>query len=135
MTMKQYVLGTDAVCAFLENKPGATTVEELLWKAAQSQQRLHMSVISWGALLCAMRQSRGAKATQEKVKQLELLPIDLIEVDAAAADNAATICANHDVPFPESFALALAQQRRATLVTTNKGLLKLGDEVKVLVAT
>jgi predicted nucleic acid-binding protein len=133
--MKHYVLATDSVLAFLENKPGATAVEELLWKAAQAQHRLYMSVISWAALLCALKQQSGEKAAGEKVRQLEQLPIDLIEVDAAAADSAATICATLDVTLTECFALALAQQRRATLVTTNKALLKVGDVVKILVAT
>ena len=133
--MKQYVLGTDSILAFLENKPGAATVEELLWKAAQAQQRLHMSVISWAALLCAMMQHGGEKAARESARQLEQLPFDLIEVDAAGADTAATICVTHDVPFAECFALALAQQRRATLVTTNKVFLKVGEVVKILIAT
>jgi predicted nucleic acid-binding protein len=133
--MKQYVLSTDSVLAFLENKPGATTVEELLWKAVQAQEPLHISVVSWAALLCAVRKTKGVKLASEKEKQLQQLPIDLIGVDAVAADLAASICSADNVPFPESFAFALAHQRRATLVTTNKDLLKLGDKVKVLLAT
>jgi predicted nucleic acid-binding protein len=133
--MKHYVLATDSLLAFLENKPGAGTVEGLLWNAAQAQQRLQMSVVSWAALLCAMRKSRGEKMAQEKVKQLEQLPIDLIEVDAASADSAATICAAQDLAFVDCFGLALAQQRRATLVTTNKDLLQLGGGMKILLAT
>jgi uncharacterized protein with PIN domain len=131
--MKHYVLDTDSVLAFLEDKPGAATVEDLLWKAAQAQQQLHMSVVSWAALVAGMSKSRGEKIARDKVKQLEQLPIDLVDVDAATADSAAILCANHDLPLARCFELALAQHRRATLVTTEKNLSRLG-EVKVLVA-
>lgn len=134
-SIKQYVLDADCVLAFLEDKPGAVTVEGLLWMATQAQQFLHMSVISWSFLLCGIWQSKGEQAARDAARQLEQLPIDLIEVDAIAADSAASICATHDVPFPECFALALAQQRRATLVTTNKALSKLHGQLKILIAT
>lgn len=132
--MKAYVLDADVVLAFLEDKPGASTLEDLLWKATQTQRPLHMSVISWSSLLCGIGQSKGEQTVREKIKQLGQLPLELIEVDAAAAESAASICAAHNIPLIDCFAIAAARQHRATLLTTNKKFLKLGDQLKVQIA-
>lgn len=132
--MRTYVLDAHAVLAFLENKPGADVVEDLLWKAVQAQQPVWLPVISWSEILCRVSKSTGEQAASEIRSRLEQLPIKLIEIDAPTALAAAGLCSAHSLPLTECFALALAKQRKATLVTTNAELADKQSGVKVQIA-
>ncbi len=132
--VKRHVLDADSLRAFLEDKPGAATIEDLLWKAVQSQQRVYVSVLSWNYLLATVWHCKGESVAREKMKQLEQLPLDIVDVTEAEAAGAAKLAATSGVDYFNCIAAATAQQRRATLVTTNKELSKFGDAVKIFFA-
>jgi len=132
--VKRHVLDADSLKTFLEDKPGAATIEDLLWKAVQSQQRVYVSVLSWNYLLSTVWRSKGESVAREKMKQLEQLPLDVVDVTEAEAAGAAKLSATSGVDYLDCIAAATAQQRRATLVTTNKELSKFGDAVKIFFA-
>jgi predicted nucleic acid-binding protein len=132
--VKRHVLDADSLRAFLEDRPGAATIEELLWKAVQSQQRVYVSVLSWNYLFSTVWRFKGESVAREKMKQLEQLPIEVVDVTEAEAAGAAKLSATYGLDYLDCIAAATAQQRRATLVTTNKALSKLGDTVKIFFA-
>jgi predicted nucleic acid-binding protein len=130
--VKSYVLDADSLKAFLEDRSGATTVEDLLWKTVQSQQHIYVSVLSWNHLFSTMWRSKGETVAVEKMKQLSQLPIEIVDVKEAEAAAAAKLSATSGLEYFDCIAAATAQQRRTTLVTTNKELTKLSDAVKIL---
>jgi predicted nucleic acid-binding protein len=130
--VKPYVLDADSLKAFLEDRSGATTVEDLLWKTVQSQQRLCVSVLSWNHLFSTMWRAKGESVAREKMKQLAQLPIEVVDVGEAEAAAAAQLSAASGLEYFDCIAAATAQQRRTTLVTTNKELAKLTGTVKIL---
>lgn len=132
--MKRHVLDADSLRAFLEDRPGAATIEELLWKAVQSQQRVYVSVLSWNYLFSTVWRSKGESVAREKMKQLAQLPIEVVDVTEAEAAGAAKLSATNGFDYLDCIAAATAQQRRATLVTTNKALSKFGGTVKIFFA-
>jgi len=132
--VKRHVLDADSLKAFLEDRPGAATIEELLWNAAQSQQRVFVSVLCWNYLFSLVWRSKGEAVAREKMKQLSQLPIEVVDLTEADASGAAKLFAVSGIDFLECVAASTAQQRRATLVTTNKELSKFGDAVKILFA-
>ena len=126
------MLDADSLRAFLEDRPGATAVEELLWKAVQSQQHLYVSVLSWNYLFSNVWRSKGEIVAREKMKNLEQLPLEIVDVGEGEAAAAAKLSAMSGIDYLDCVAAATALQHRATLVTTNKVLSKLGDTIKIL---
>ncbi len=130
--MKNYVLDASALMTFFEDRAGAEKVEELLAKAAETKRPLLMSVVNWGEVFYSVWRARGEKAAREKLKEIAQLPIDILGVDMELAQLAATLKAEHNLPYADCFAGALAQGRRATLATSDKDFDRVGTALKIL---
>lgn len=133
--MKRYVLDASAVMTFFEDRLGAEKVENLLEGAAEKQRFLLMSVVNWGEVYYSVWRTHGEDAANEKLKQIAQLPIEVIDVDMPTTKLAASLKAGHKLPYADCFAAALAQQRKAALVTTDKDFAHVEKQVNILWAT
>ena len=130
--MKAYVLDASALMTFFENRQGAAQVEELLTGAADGKRPLAMSVVNWGEVYYSIWRAHGENAAIAKVHEIAQLPIQVIDVDMELARQAASLKAHYNLPYADCFAAALAQARKATLVTSDKDFERAGTAVKVL---
>ena len=130
--MKTYVLDSSALMAFFEDRPGADKVEELLAKAAEAKRPLAMSVVNWGEVYYSVWRARGEKAAAAKLHEIAQLPIEIVGVDIELGKLAASLKAEHNLPYAVCFAAALAQARKATLVTSDKDFQCVGTALKIL---
>lgn len=133
--MKRYVLDASALLAFFEDEPGAGKVQELLTQAGQADRRLLLSVVNWGEVYYVAWQRGGAAAARQKLEEMARLPIEVVDVDMATTQLAASLKAEHKLPYVDCFAAALAQQKRASLVTVDKDFAQVEGKVTVLWAT
>jgi len=118
--VKTYVLDASALMTFFEDRPGADKVEELLAEAAEDKRPLAMSVVNWGEVYYSVWLARGEKAAALKLQEITQLPIEIVGVDMELGKLAASLKAEHSLPYADCFAAALAQARKATLVTSDK---------------
>ena len=130
--MKTYVLDSSALMAFFEDRPGAEKVEELLAKAADTKHPLLMSVVNWGEVYYSVWRARGEKAASAKLLEIAQLPIQVFDVDMELAQAAARLKAQHNLPYADCFAAALAQARKAALVTSDKDFRRAGTALKAI---
>ena len=130
--MKTYVLDSSALMTFFENRPGAGKVEELLAGAADAQRPLAMSVINWGEVCYSIWRAHGEKAATAKLQEIAQLPIQVFDVDRELAKLAASLKAQNPLPYADCFAAALAQARKAILVTSDKDFERAGTALKIL---
>jgi len=133
--VKRYVLDASALMAFFEHEPGADRVEELLREAAGTERRLLLSVVNWGEVYYSVWRKYGETMAKQKVEEIARLPIELVDVDLETAKLAATLKAQHKLPYADCFAAALAAQRRALVVTADRDFECLKDAIGVLWAT
>jgi predicted nucleic acid-binding protein len=117
---------------FFEDRPGAGKVEELLTKAAERSHLLLMSVVNWGEVYHSVWRTRGEKAANEKVREIVQLPVEVVDADAELTRLAAALKAKHNLPYADCFAGALAQTRKAVLVTSDKDFERVASLIKVL---
>jgi predicted nucleic acid-binding protein len=117
---------------FFEDRPGAGKVEELLAKAAEAKWPLLMSVVNWGEVYYSVWRARGEAAANEKLREIAQLPIEIVDADSGLTRVAASLKAEHNLPYADCFAAALAQARKATLVTTDKDFERVGTALKIL---
>jgi predicted nucleic acid-binding protein len=130
--MKAYVLDASALMTFFEDRPGADKVEELLAKAAEAKRPLVMSVVNWGEVCYSVWRARGEKAAAAKLHEIAQLPIQIVDADMELGKLAASLKAEHNLPYADCFAAALAQTRKATLVTSDKDFECVGTAVEIL---
>jgi len=130
--MKTYVLDASALMTFFEDRTGAGKVEELLAKAAEAKHPLVMSVVNWGEVYYSVWRARGEKAAAAKLQEIAQLPIEIVGVDMELGKLAASLKAEHNLPYSDCFAAALAQSRKATLVTSDKDFERVGTALKIL---
>jgi ribonuclease VapC len=129
--MKTYVLDSSALMTFFENRSGADKVEELLTGAAEAQRPVAMSVVNWGEVYYSIWRAHGEKAAIAKMQEIAQLPIEILDVDMELAKLAASLKAQHNLPYADCFAAALAQARKATLVTSDKDFERVGSSLKI----
>jgi ribonuclease VapC len=129
--MKTYVLDSSALMTFFEDRPGADKVEELLAKAAKAKRPLLMSVVNWGEVYYSVWRARGEKAAAAKLQEIAQLPIEIVGVDMELGELATRLKAERNLPYADCFAAALAQARKATLVTSDKDFESMGAGLKI----
>jgi predicted nucleic acid-binding protein len=131
--VRTYVLDASALMAFLEDRPGAGKVEELLARAGEAKQPLLMSVVNWGEVCYSVWRARGEKAAQEKLQQIAQLPIEVVDADGNVTKLAATLKAKHNLlPYADCFAGALARARKGTLVTSDKDFVRVEADLRTV---
>ena len=130
--MKTYVLDASALMTFFENRAGAEQVEELLAKAADAKHPLLMSAVNWGEVYYSVWRARGEPAAAAKLQEIAQLPIEVIDVDMELTRLAASLKAQHNLPYADCFAAALAQNRKGTLVTSDKDFERAATALQIL---
>ena len=130
--MKTYVLDASALMTFFEDRAGADQVEELLAKAADAKHPLAMSVVNWGEVYYSIWRAHGEKAAAAKLQEIAQLPIQVIDGDMELTRLAASLKAQHNLPYADCFAAALAHGRKSTLVTSDKDFERVGTALKIL---
>ena len=129
--MKRYVLDASALMAFFEREPGADRVEGLLGVAAASHQPLLMSVVNWGEVYYSIWRKYGEEVARRTLAEIAQLPIEVEDVDMELARLAASFKARHKLPYVDAFAAALAKERRASLITTDKDFKLIEGEISL----
>ncbi len=90
-----------------------------------------MSVISWGEIYYSLWRIHGEQAANEKLEQIDRLPIQIIAVDMPTTKRAATLKATRGLPYADCFVAALASSRRGAIVTADADFKVLAHELEV----
>lgn len=117
---------------FFEDRAGAGKVEELLAKAVEAKRPLAMSVVNWGEVYYSVGRARGREAAASKLQEIAQLPIELVDVDQELGKLAARLKAEHNLPYADCFAAAVAIARKAILVTSDKDFARVSTALKIL---
>ena len=112
-----FVLDSFAVLAYFHAEDGGKYVLELLNDAREGKVELGMSLINVGEVVYLMGRNRGRKVAESTLKDLRDLPITFYEASEERILSAAWIKSKHAVSYADSFAVALTQELKATLVT------------------
>lgn len=114
------VLDSWALLAYFEGEPAGAKITELLKEAAEKGKNLLVSVINWGEVLYVI-ESRYSKDKRDEVERLmNQMHLEVVDADKELTRTAAHLKATEKLPYGDSFAAALAVNRKAELVTGDK---------------
>lgn len=112
-----YVLDSFAILALLGKEPGSGEVAHLLQKAQSGTARLLLTWVNLGEVAYIVERRWGEKRLHQVLATLEATVLEVVPVERELALAAAHIKAAHLLAYADSFAAALAEKARATLVT------------------
>ena len=112
-----YVLDSFALLAYFQAEPGGPIVRDLAEAANDEKTTLTMSLINVGELYDIACRRRGAKQAEEMLNDLRRLPITFYAVTEGRIMAAARLKAAHPLSYADAFAIALAQELNAPIVT------------------
>ncbi len=112
-----YILDSFALLAFLEGEGGAARVKAILEQAHQEDAQIYLSLINLGETLYITERERGLSTAQKTLAAIEQLPLEILPATRERVLAAAHIKANYSVAYVAAFAIAAAQEFKATAVT------------------
>jgi ribonuclease VapC len=113
----RYVLDSYALLAYLQAEPGGDEVKSLLEEAQKGQAKVYFSLINLGEVAYIVQRRGGAAVADEMVEKVYSLPVLITDVDKKRVLDAAHIKANHAISYAGAFAVALAKELDAPVVT------------------
>ena len=130
--MKTYVFDASALFAYLQNKPAATKVNELLKEATRDRADILMSAVNFGEVYGGILRAHGQNRAFDTMSAVRPLPIRILDATPARALHAAEVKSKYKLYYVDSFAAALAIEYKATLVTSDSDFRKLGHAFQVI---
>lgn len=115
--IEQYVLDSFAVLAWLQGEPGSEVVVNLLERAQNSEAQLAITVVNLGEVVYMTERKRALSDAHLALATVDSLPIKQEDATRELALQAAHYKARYRMSYADAFAVALAQKRRAKLVT------------------
>jgi predicted nucleic acid-binding protein len=113
----RYVLDSFGLLAHLQGEAGGARVKVLLAEAVKHRVELWMTIINYGEAIYIIEREQGLTAAQEMIAATDRLPIAMVAADRVLAFAAAHIKAHYPISYADAFAIALARQHSAILVT------------------
>ena len=125
------VLDSHALLALLRDEPGGETVTQILERAGQRDQPVHMTEVNYAEVQYMIRRKDGAAAWATIAGELKAAPIEFHPADRRLADTAADFKARFKISLADAFAAALAKEKKAELVTGDPEFKALAKEITI----
>jgi predicted nucleic acid-binding protein len=129
--MREFVLDANALVRYFRGQEGAEKVDGLLARADKGETRLSISVVNLTEVLYVTARYVGMDAARAKVQTLHSL-VEYVPADGVQAESVARIRFDYKLGIADSFAAALAMDRKATLVTADPEFARLGKQLKIM---
>ncbi len=129
--LPRYVLDGFGLLAYFGAELGEDQVKAVLTRAAAGQVAAYLSVINLGEVAYIIEREQGISATRRALAAIDQLPIEIVAADRRMAFAAAHVKAQHPLSYADAFAVALAQQMGASILTGDPEFRKVEHLVKV----
>lgn len=130
--MRNVVLDSYAALAFLFAEEGADVVVALFEQAAGADQPLYIAAPNWTEIAYISERKVGRDKWNAARLRLLSLPLEVVPVDQGLAELAAEIKSPHRMSLGDSFAAALAKQKKADLYTGDPEFKAVEKEIKIV---
>ncbi|MFZ5888176.1 MAG: type II toxin-antitoxin system VapC family toxin [Chloroflexota bacterium] len=118
--------------AFLQKEePAASRVREVIEGAQEGTARLFVSIVNIGEVYYRVGKLQNQKEADSVLKDLYLLPIEIVSADDDTVLEAARLKMKHVLSYADAFAAVTAQQKDAILLTGDPELLALKRSMKI----
>jgi len=114
---KRYVLDSFALFAHFEHEAGGPVVQAILARARRARAEIYLSIINLGEAAYITEREQGLTAAEKLIAAVDQLPIQIVDADRRHTFAAAHLKARYPIAYADAFALSLAVERDAMLVS------------------
>ncbi len=126
------VLDSWALMAYLEDEPTAERVADIIADAIEEGTPLEMTVVNLGEVWYIIAREASEAEAERSIVELRQLGIEIVDADWPLTREAAGFKSKHKMSYADSFAAALAKQRKAHLVTGDPEFAQVEQEVQIM---
>jgi predicted nucleic acid-binding protein len=130
--LRNSVLDSYAILAYLFAEGGHEKVVTLLEKAADSRKNALISAPNWAEVRYQVERKVGAHRWEEVREKLLGLPIEIVPADQKLAELAGEIKAKRKMSLADCFAAALAKDRKADVYTGDPEFRAVENEIRIV---
>jgi predicted nucleic acid-binding protein len=130
--LKNAVLDSYAVLAFLFKEKGHQIVLDLFEQAMEADKKLLLASPNWAEVRYMIERKVGADRWARVRTRLLGLPLEIIEVGQELAELAGEIKVTHKMSLADCFAAALARARKAEIYTADPEFKAVEAEQKII---
>lgn len=127
-----FVFDSFALLAYFQGEAAALKVKEILKKAGREEALVFLSVVNLGEILYTVERKLGRDTSQETLHDVLTLPVQIAEATLDRVLSAAHIKATFPLSYADAFAVGLAQETAATVVTGDPEFRRVESLVNVL---
>jgi ribonuclease VapC len=128
----RFVFDSFAFLAYFQAEPAALKVKEILRQAQREDVVIFLSVINLGEISYTVERKLGPETSQETLHDILTLPVQIVDVTMDSVLSAAHVKAAFPISYTDAFAVALAQETEATVVTGDPEFKRLEALVNIL---
>lgn len=126
------MLDSFALLAYLQAEPASLKVKETLKLARDKDAQVFVSLINLGEIVYTVERKLGEDTSREILQDILTLPIEVAEVTMERVLSAAHINGKFPISYADTFAVALAQEMTATLITGDPEFRRVESLVKIM---
>lgn len=130
--MRNSVLDSYAVLAFLFQEKGHEKVLDLFERAAQADQALLIAAPNWAEVRYIVERKVATARWHEARHKLLGLPLEVVPADQMLAELAGELKAVKKMSLADCFAAALAKQKKADLYTGDPEFRGVEKDIKLI---
>ena len=127
-----YILDSFAVLAYFQAEAGGAAVRTVLEAARDRRAVLGMSLMNVGEIYYILYRERGAARAEAALADLRALPVDLYVPTDERILAAARLKAQFPLAYADAFAVALAQELNAVLVTGDPEFKSVESQISIM---
>lgn len=125
------ILDSYALLAFLEKEPEGETVNRLLTAAEKGDKSLFLSFINLAEVYYRTIRNYGLEQAKLTISTLRKMPITIVSVTDEQVMKAAEIKGKYPIALGDCFAVALALEKKALILTADHEFKKVEKLVKI----
>ncbi|MBV6479206.1 MAG: hypothetical protein HGGPFJEG_01967 [Ignavibacteria bacterium] len=129
--MKRYVFDSSALISYFDGEHNAEKVADLLEEINEKGLDAFLCVINLGEIYYHFLRTGGNHISDEIFKLTKTLPIKIIEANVELTLSAGRIKAFNKMSYADCFAAALAESKRAFLVSSDREFKQIENKVKL----
>jgi predicted nucleic acid-binding protein len=128
---KALVLDSWSVIAYLEDEPSGQQVADLIAGAHDEAIPIYMTVVNAGEVWYIIAREISEEEADSSIKELRELRIQFVDVDWELTREAARFKAKNKMSYADCYAAALANAKKADLVTGDAEFKAIEDRVSI----
>lgn len=130
--MRDSVVDSFALIAFLRGEKGGAAVRALLEEASRAGRPVLISAVNWAEVKYMVERKLGPERWRAARERLLGMPLEITSVSQLQAESAAEFKVGKKMSLADCFAAALARERGADLYTGDPEFREVEGEIRVV---